>query len=222
MDPLSITSAAGAIIVSCSQITFTLMQWIGRLKTIDERIQTFVNEIQSLSATQDALRKSLQQPAMVAAARSAEQNAGARLWKQVQCSLNDCETTVERLRNVLNDINQNSGTFFRRPLQTFRESLVSGDIAELRQRLLLFNSTLSLPLQMINVTLQLEEHEANADQNERLASQISTLNCFLYPRQPIHLNPCERIQRVNCSESCISRRPRSTCLPLIPTTRCRY
>lgn len=176
MDPVSIAAAAGSIILCCGQITFILTQWIGRLKTIDERIQTFINEIQSLSATHDALQKSLQQPAMVAAARSAEQNAGAGLWKQVQRSLNDCKTTIEQLKKVLNDINPNSGGLFRRPVQTFKERLVSGDVAELRQRLVLFNSTLSLPLQMINVTLQMEQQEVNADQNERLESQISTLN----------------------------------------------
>lgn len=176
MDPVSIAAATASIILSCGQITFTLTQWIGRLKTIDERTQTFINEIQSLSATHDALQKSLQQPAMVAAARSAEHNAGAGLWKQVQRSLNDCKATIEQLKKVLNDINPNSGGLFRRPVQTFKERLVSGDIAELRQRLVLFNSTLSLPLQMINVTLQMEQQEVNADQNERLESQISTLN----------------------------------------------
>lgn len=176
MDPLSIAAATGSIILSCGQITFILTQWIGRLKTIDDRIQTFINEIQSLSATHDALQKTLQQPAMVAAARSAEQNAGAGLWKQVQRSLNDCKATIEQLKKVLNDINSSSGGLFRRPVQTFKESLLSGDVAGLRQRLVLFNSTLALPLQMINVTLQLEQQEVNADQNERLESQISTLN----------------------------------------------
>jgi SMC interacting uncharacterized protein involved in chromosome segregation len=176
MDPLSITAASLSVVISCGQVAFTLTQWLGKLKAIDDKIQTFIGEIKSLSATHDALQKSLQQPAMVAAARSTEQNAGPALWKQVQRSLNDCKDTIEQLKKVLNDINPNSGGLFRRPIQTFKESLVSGDIAELRQRLILFNSTLSLPLQMINVTLQMEQQEVTADQNERLESQISTLN----------------------------------------------
>jgi ankyrin repeat protein/tetratricopeptide (TPR) repeat protein len=176
MDPLSVTVASLSIIGSCTQCALILTQWIGKLKTIDERIQTFINEIQSLSATHDALQKSLQQPAIVAAARNTEQNAGAALWKQVQRSLNDCKDTLEKLQKVLNDINPNSGSLFRRPILTFKESLLSGDMAALRQRLILFNSTLSLPLQMINVTLQLEQQEVTADQNERLDLQISTLN----------------------------------------------
>jgi chaperonin cofactor prefoldin len=195
MDPLSVTVASLSIIGSCTQCALILTQWVGKLKTIDERIQTFINEIQSLSATHDALQKSLQQPAIVAAARNTEQNAGAALWKQVQRSLNDCKDTLEKLQKVLNDINPNSGSLFRRPILTFKESLLSGDMAALRQRLILFNSTLSLPLQMINVTLQLEQQEVTADQNERLDLQISTLN-KMTNRLATRLGPYIRCSRI--------------------------
>ena len=147
MDPLSITVGALQIISFCAQCT----GWIANLKTVDERIQAFASEIETLSATHDALTKALQSPAMVAVARAAEQNAGGDLWKQVILSLNDCKNTMAAVQKILEYIDQNSKGLLRRPHKQFKESLAAGDLAQLRQRIQFFNSTLSLPLQMMTL-----------------------------------------------------------------------
>lgn len=147
MDPLSITVAALQIIGFCAQCT----GWIAHLKSVDERVQAFATEIEALSATHAALTKALESPTMVAAARAAEQNAGGDLWKQVAQSLEDCKTTMAAVIKILDYIDGNQKGLLRRPQKQLKESLVSGDLANLRQRIQFFNSTINLPLQMITV-----------------------------------------------------------------------
>ena len=147
MDPLSITVSALQIISFCTQCT----GWIARLKTVDERIQAFASEIGTLSATHEALTKAFQSPAMIAVARAAEENAGGELWKQINRSLNDCKFTMAAVKKILEYIDANSKGLMRRPQKQFKESLASGDLANLRQRIQFFNSTISLPLQMMTV-----------------------------------------------------------------------
>ena len=71
--------------------------------------------------------------------------------RQIASLIKDCENTMVILNQILESLSASSGNVFRRPCRQFRESLVSGDIARLRQRIQLFNSTLTLPLQMITV-----------------------------------------------------------------------
>lgn len=71
--------------------------------------------------------------------------------KQVTQSLKDCKTTMEAVIKILEYIDGNQKGLLRRPQKQLKESLVSGDLANLRQRIQFFNSTINLPLQMITV-----------------------------------------------------------------------
>ena len=151
MDPLSITVGSLQIVSLCAQSTVALAQWVGDVKTVDERIDAFSTEIKALSATYEALHHSLRSPVMLRAARASEYSSGGQLWRQIASLIKDCENTMVILNQILESLSTSSGNVFRRPCRQFRESLVSGDIARLRQRIQLFNSTLTLPLQMITV-----------------------------------------------------------------------
>jgi hypothetical protein len=58
MDPLSITVGSLQIVSLCAQSTVALAQWVGDVKTVDERIDAFSTEIKALSATYEALHQS--------------------------------------------------------------------------------------------------------------------------------------------------------------------
>ena len=111
MEPLSIALSALQIISFCAQCT----GWIASLKSVDERVQAFAREIEALSTTHAALRKALKSPAMVAAARAAEQNAGGDLWKQVTQSLEDCKTTMAAVIKIVEHIDGNQKGLLRCP-----------------------------------------------------------------------------------------------------------
>lgn len=148
---LGIATGTLQIISLCAQCTVALARWIGEVKTVDDRIEAFIGEIDSLSATYNALESNLRSPAMRHVALTAEESAGGSLWKQVARSMSDCEDTMVILHRYLRNIEGSSSGRLRRPYKQFKESIMAGDIARLRQRIQFFNSTLALPLQMLTV-----------------------------------------------------------------------
>jgi hypothetical protein len=151
MDAFAIATGSLQIISVCAQCTVSLAKWIGEVTTVDSRIEAFISEIESLSATYNALEANLRSPAMQDAAQNADDSTGGSLWKGIALSISDCKDTMVILQRILHHIEGNSNSRLRRPYKQFRESLVSGDIARLRQRIQFFNSTMALPLQMLTM-----------------------------------------------------------------------
>src|SRR5271156_5576831 len=101
MDPLSITVGSLQIVSLCAQSTVALAQWVGDVKTVDERIGAFSTEINALSATYEALLHSLRSPAMLRAARASEYSSGGQLWRQIASLIKDRENTMVILNQIL-------------------------------------------------------------------------------------------------------------------------
>jgi hypothetical protein len=154
MDPLSIAAGSLTIAKLCATCIVSLTIWVGEVRGIDGRIEALCAEIRNLSQTLDALNNSLGLPEMLRAAEAADATSEGELWKQLQMSLDDCKSTMEQLRDVLDKLKKPSGRglrLFRRPITQFKESLEAGTIALLRERIIFFNTSLALPLQMMNL-----------------------------------------------------------------------
>jgi hypothetical protein len=109
MDPLSITTASLAIAKLCAQCVVSLAIWVGEVRAIDDRIESFCAEIKSLSSILDALNNTLQTPEALQAADEANQGAIADLWEQLKVSLGDCEKTMDQLRDILDGLKAGFG-----------------------------------------------------------------------------------------------------------------
>lgn len=154
MDPLSITAGSLTIAKLCATCIVSLTTWVGEVRAIDGRIEAFCTEIRSLTQTLDALNSSLLLPEMLRAAQAADSTSEGELWRQLHISLDDCRTTMEQLREILDSLKKPLGRglrLFRRPVSQFKESLEAGTIALLRERIIFFNTSLALPLQMMNL-----------------------------------------------------------------------
>jgi hypothetical protein len=154
MDPLSITTASLTIAKLCAQCVVSLALWVGEVRTIDDRVESFCAEIKNLSSNLDSLHNALQTPEALQAANEADNGAFADLWKQLDISLGDCEKTMKQLRDILENLKVGFGVkarLFRKPIKQFRESLESGEISTLRERVLFFTSSLALTMQMLNL-----------------------------------------------------------------------
>ncbi|KAK5552731.1 hypothetical protein LTR46_009146 [Exophiala xenobiotica] len=175
MDPFSITSGALQIAGACAQITITIIKWVGDVRTVDARISSFCDEVAALRTTYEGLERSLSSPLMAEAARVASQTSdGFHLWKQIQETLNDSKRTVKRVNEVLNHIGQTSG-FGRKIRAQLQESLSSGELSRLRQRIHFFNSALALPIQMVCVMLQLEQRGTTSDHQVSLDAKLMAI-----------------------------------------------
>ncbi len=146
---------------------------------MDEQITEFCTDIRALSATYEALNNSLHSPVFASAAHVLEHNSGNRLWQQQANSIKDCENTMLILNDILNEFAVDLGNPYRRGYELLSDSLSSGDIVRLRQRVQLFNSVLALPLQMMTTHIQNEKRAGKSQQQAQPLAKMDSLNTTL-------------------------------------------
>ncbi|KIW12112.1 hypothetical protein PV08_09386 [Exophiala spinifera] len=175
MDPFSITSGALQIAGACAQVTITIIKWVGDVRTVDARISSFCDEVAALQTTYEGLERSLSSPLVAEAARVASKTSdGSHLWRQIKETLDDSRRTIQRVNDILDNIVRTSG-FGRKFRAHLQESLSSGELSRLRQRIQVFNTTLSLPIQMVCVMLQLEQRDLTSDHQASLDAKLTGL-----------------------------------------------
>ncbi|KAJ9611534.1 hypothetical protein H2200_004718 [Cladophialophora chaetospira] len=178
MDPLSITTGSLTIAKLCAQCIISLAVWVGEVRSVDERVELFCAEIKNLSSNLDAVNNTLLMPEFVQATNEASKMAIVDLWKQLKVSLGDCEKTMEQLRDILDSLKAGFGKgagLFRRPIKQFRESLESGEISTLRERILFFTSSLGLTIQMLNLAVQISGNATDIQNRNALNTKLDDL-----------------------------------------------
>jgi Ankyrin repeats (3 copies)/Ankyrin repeats (many copies)/Tetratricopeptide repeat len=175
MDPFSVAVGALQIAGVCSQCTVTIIKFIGEIRTAEERIRGFYEEVIALKSTYEGLEESLRSPIMVEAARVANQTSdGAHLWAQVRIALDDSTKTMNRIKLLLDEISKKTGPL-RRFKSQLQESLTNGELSRLRQRIQFFNATVALPINMVCVMLQLEQRGMSVDHQRQLDVKLASL-----------------------------------------------
>lgn len=185
MEVVGAIASSLQIVGQCGQITMTIIKWVESVRTVDERINAFVHEVSTLRATYESLRISLEQPSMLEAARTTNRDVGGHLWSQMASTLRDCERTVTLIVNVLRRI-QAGSSHFKSVVKQLKEQLTTGELSRLREEIVMYNSSLQLPIQMINLTLQLRQYESTTAHQIQLDDQLTSL------RQSI-----ERVERIS-------------------------
>ena len=174
MEVVGALASSLQIVSQCSQITITIIKWVESVKTVDARIDSFVHEVNTLKMTYEALSRSLKEPSMLEAARITNRDVGGHLWTQMSRTLQDCERTMIFITNVLRRI-QSSSNLLRPVIKQLRENLNSGELSRLREQVVMFNSSLQLPMQMITLTLQLRQQEMTTAAQLQLNDQLTSL-----------------------------------------------
>lgn len=158
MDPLSITTAVLSITKLCISSIGPLATWIGDIKGIAKTIEGFQGEIETLAATLDCLKDTITSIELNFPNMGSEQGTCGRLLVRVSAILGDCEATMDRLGSIFAQLDKHRRSNKVRAIRQFRYELKSGEVACLRQRILHFNSTLALPLQLLTVSLLVHQN----------------------------------------------------------------
>ncbi|KAK5953544.1 hypothetical protein OHC33_005488 [Knufia fluminis] len=174
MEVVGALASSLQIISQCTQITMTIIKWVDSVRTVDDRIDSFVKEVNTLRATYESLSQSLKDPSMLEAARNTNRDAGGHLWTQMSRTLQDCEGTMIAITNVLRRI-QDASNIFRPVIKQLKEALNAGELVRLREQVVLFNSSLQLPMQMITLTMQLRQQEMTTTHQLHLNEQFASL-----------------------------------------------
>lgn len=175
MEVLGALASSLQIVSLCGEVTLTIIRWIEAVKTVDERIDAFVSEVGTLRMTYESLSRSLKDPSMLEAARITNRDVGGHLWTQMSRTLRDCEATMNSITAILRKI-QSSNSVLRPVMKQLRESLHTGDLSRLREQVIMFNSSLQLPMQMMTLTIQLRQHEMTTAHQLHLNEQLALLS----------------------------------------------
>lgn len=189
MEVVGALASSLQIVSQCGQVTMTVIRWIESVRTVDERIDAFIHEVSTLRMTYEGLNRSLKDPSILEAARITNRDVGGHLWTQMSKTLHDCEATMNNIAGILGKI-QSSSNLFRPVLKQLKESLHTGELARLRDQIVMFNSSLQLPMQMITLTLQLRQQETTTAHQVHLNEQLVLLGKGI-----------ERIERITKSLS---------------------
>lgn len=174
MEVVGALASSLQIVSQCGQVTMTIIRWVESVRTVDERINGFLQEVTTLRTTYESLSQSLKDPSILEAARITNRDVGGHLWTQVSRTLQDCEKTMLSIINVLGRI-QSSSRLLKSVVKQLRESLNTGELVRLRDQVIMFNSSLQLPMQMITLTLQLRQQEMTVAHQLQINEQLTSL-----------------------------------------------
>ncbi|KAF2452587.1 hypothetical protein BDY21DRAFT_367628 [Lineolata rhizophorae] len=169
-------SAASLTHLSASCITL-LAKWIHEVKEVDNVIQDFRAEIETLHNVLISLAKST--------ARLRPPSDKSVLWIQVNMTLLDTGKALGKLEDILGCFNTENPAIFNKIGRQFKMNLLSGEISVVRQRIGLLSSTLGLPLHMIAIEAQSQKTARDDSAAAAIQSAISKLENLLGQHLPI-------------------------------------
>lgn len=175
MDVLGALASSTQIVVLCAEATSKIAQWYESVRTVDQRIDSFKREIETLRNTYDVLQKSLREPSMAEAARATDKELGGILWQQMHRTLRDCSNTVAEVNAILDKIGASHRLLHGPVMKQLRESLHTGQLARLRERIIIFGSGLQLPMQMLQLRVTLSQQQVTAENQVMLTDRITRL-----------------------------------------------
>ncbi|EFX04855.1 hypothetical protein CMQ_5117 [Grosmannia clavigera kw1407] len=103
MDPLSLTCSVVALTQAASSIASSLYTAFEALRTADERIASFCDEVQNLAGFLNAINKALTECGSMGMA-----TVGEDLWRQSELTLKDIGTTLREMELLVNQIKENN------------------------------------------------------------------------------------------------------------------
>jgi hypothetical protein len=151
MDPLSIASGAAGLAAGCAKIGNIIYTWIQDTIDIDVNVSGLCEEVKALTRVLESISNaSIQIPQAVIT----EIDPGTKLLISIKATMNDIETTLDKLSRLLADIQKSSfftRGFLRKSAKQIRLSQRLKDITALRERMKSYNSAMTSALQMLNV-----------------------------------------------------------------------
>jgi hypothetical protein len=151
MDPISIASTSASVASLCIKTIYTLSKWGHEVAGIDTSLSGLRSEIESVQSVVASLSKATKGHQLGSRNVFGDVRNERPLWAQVMRSIEDAERVLQALHKILEKFDASSSGIFSKVVKQFKMSMESGEIATLRQRLVLINSALNLPLQMLSL-----------------------------------------------------------------------
>jgi hypothetical protein len=153
MDPFSIAAATVGVADVCVRLIRFLHHVKESAKVIDEELHGIAREISSLDAVNQAIRDSFPEHFLADDKSKGDLEAIANLWKSTAQILHDCESSLAKLENLLENVIgdvDGIGRFdsFRKWLRKLSKE---DEFSDVRQKLNTFRALLQVNLTAINM-----------------------------------------------------------------------
>lgn len=148
MDPLSVITGVGGIVICCKNITCSLAMFVNDVRNHDVTVESFRTEVSSL----EVLLLTIDDRLKAYPANTGDANAP--LWSSIKGSLDDCEVTLKRLDSELDRIKQKkvrSQNMWQKPYSVLRLNMSADTIKTIRSQIHTHVGALQMSLSCISV-----------------------------------------------------------------------
>ncbi|KAF8851700.1 hypothetical protein BDZ45DRAFT_140136 [Acephala macrosclerotiorum] len=168
MDSLYSTANSTFLATACGKCILLLGRWLGQSEEVDHTIQIFRDNLRLLRDVLEAFDRS-EKKEFDEIAVSTNLRDPNFLWSQLKHVRIVAAIVLGRLDDVLVSFCPADLGDLEKLGHQFKKSIDSGDLAVLRQRVVLLSGALNLPLQMMSFHTQTE----NAVRDEAVVEQLS-------------------------------------------------
>lgn len=145
-DPLSIAASAVTLVQLCTYVAKSTYKFAQETKHIEESVGVLGEEIEALKKILVGIAQTFSNPII---ATNLESGVGKQHFLHVKMSLEDCKSTLERLDQIVQQVDAIDGRFFRLVKKRLKMYSKSEEIRSLQKRVEFIRKTMNISLQMI-------------------------------------------------------------------------
>jgi hypothetical protein len=153
MDPLSIVTAATALVTFTFQASSVIYHYIDDVKTADTTLLQLKNEVDGLHAGLKSIASTFRsdEVAQLCARTSGNSPQSTKLLSSVKPLLHDCRVTLDHLDTILEGIEGKPGQkgVIRKPVRAIKINFKTKDIEFIRHQIRSYSSAIQMTLQMV-------------------------------------------------------------------------
>jgi tRNA threonylcarbamoyladenosine modification (KEOPS) complex Pcc1 subunit len=152
MDPLSITLAVCQLLQSVWTVSTAIYGFVQGTFEVDEALQSFLDEIESITRTSETIQKFLDSPTFKSQ-HVTEDGSLEDLMRPLQGSMKSCEKTLVQFENVLRTATGSSQkrNLYHKTKSNISLNINAQDIITYRAQIATHVSTMQLALQIITL-----------------------------------------------------------------------
>jgi tetratricopeptide (TPR) repeat protein len=136
---------------SCVKLCYNIFQIVKSVGNVHKDIGGIHTEISQLSIVLDSVKTTFSEPIAESEGLGSQTGHAGDLWNNLGKALQDCQGTLQRFENLLQDIQKPKAAVFSRPRTSLNLFLKSDDVARLREKIRHSHLTINVALQAITM-----------------------------------------------------------------------
>lgn len=174
---VQVMTSLNSVVAHCTQASVYVAEHVDGLAIVDHRIAIFNDSLKRLSVNCEALQQLSSVPEIITAAGTVG-GFDEQIWSQLVITLKDCETILVAVNRIFGEISRRSRgssrlrLFSISPIKQVQEQLRDGELARHHEKVKMFSISLALPMQLFNISLQLNQRDLSQEYQYRVSDRL--------------------------------------------------